>query len=508
MMSTTEPLAPGSAASLPPDSAEDVEKQTVLANQSGLRWPLFLFAVALSGVLYASSWGPVLQRWYNDPTYSHGFLVLAASSWLTYRTWATGQLEDTRPSPAALLLMLALGATWLLAKAASVEVVGQLTLPAMILCVGWAFFGWKGAKALSVPIGILYFVWPVWDYLRPLLQDVTTFAVGGFLHAVGIPAAIYGNYVELPAGVFEIAEGCSGLHFFMAATTLAAIQGYLYIENRRSRYLLMLAAIFVSIFANWIRVAVVIIAGHVTDMQHWLLHEHYYFGWVVFSMMLLPVIFLGSRFHASTQRRMRMRLFSFAAPKHRVTVAAGMALFFLPSLSWSLLQYSSQPDKPPTLPTRIAGLALSGQASNTWAPTFPGADLSLSGQYHGDGVNVDLWVFYFARQDIGRELIGYGNSLARKTDGRVSEGDRAGEVVLTGRSGGSRKIVYRYIVNDEIVVSDRQAKIQQVLGNLSGTVTAYAVVVSNECKNSRSSCAEERILDEVANDFSMALAGD
>jgi exosortase len=100
-------------------------------------------------------------------------------------------------------------------------VIQQLALPALLLGVAWSLFGWRGFIALLAPIGVLYFVLPVWDYIRTPLQSMTVVAVGESLHAIGIPAYIHGYRVDLPGGSFEVVEGCSGLHFFMAAGALA-----------------------------------------------------------------------------------------------------------------------------------------------------------------------------------------------------------------------------------------------------------------------------------------------
>ena len=259
------------------------------------RWPLFLFAVAAAFAVYWPTLYTILSRWTGDPTYSHGYLVAAVSAWMTWRAWRRGELENTGHSWLGLAALAAVGATWLLARGGSIQVVQQLMLPAMLLGFAWTVFGWRGLVALLVPIGVLYFVLPAWDYIRLPLQNLTVLAVGESLHAIGIPAYIHGHRVELPGGTFEVVEGCSGLHFFMAGAALAAIQSYLYLGAHWARAVLMAAALVVAIVANWIRVAVVIIAGHLTEMQHFLIKDHYYFGWVVFALLMIPVLWLGRR---------------------------------------------------------------------------------------------------------------------------------------------------------------------------------------------------------------------
>src|SRR5690606_39451568 len=52
-----------------------------------------------------------------------------------------------------------------------------------------------------------------------------------------------------------------------------------------SRVMLLIAAGGISIVSNWIRVYSLILIGHYTRMQHYLIvEEHYYYGWAIFTV--------------------------------------------------------------------------------------------------------------------------------------------------------------------------------------------------------------------------------
>src|SRR5690606_26272938 len=194
-----------------------------------------------------------------------------------------GRLDAGRPSLLGLIALPLLGIPWLLAMAGSIGLVQWLLLPALLFAAAFALYGWTALRRLWFPIGFILFAIPMWDPLRLVLQEITTRVVGAALMALRVPALIEGNRVELPAGSFEIVEGCSGLHFFMVSGTLACLYGWLWYARLRPTLVLLGVALAAAIVANWLRVFFVIYAGYLTDMRHFLVTvDHYYFGWVLY----------------------------------------------------------------------------------------------------------------------------------------------------------------------------------------------------------------------------------
>jgi EpsI family protein len=282
----------------------------------------------------------------------------------------------------------------------------------------------------------------------------------------------------------------------MAAGALAAIQAYLYIGAHWARAVLMGAALFVAIIANWIRVAAVIVAGHVTEMQHFLVvKDHYYFGWVVFAVLMIPVLYLGRRLeHVAPVGAAPAAApsWSFARPAHfRGPVLAALALLVLPGLAWWTVYHTAELDTPPQLPMAAGGWQLAGDAAPDWAPRRSGTTLTLNGAYTDGAREVDTWLAFYARQATGHELIGHGNAMARPGDGRLSAtGHAPGELQLFTGMRGDRLIRYRYVVDGKVTSSAARAKLYQLAGNLRGRPSAYGLVISARCAGP--DCAEAR----------------
>jgi exosortase A len=493
---------------VPRSEHDDLASETSRGGSpSGLRWPLFLGVVGLALVIYWPTWVSMYARWSGDPTYSHGPAVAAVSAWMVWRAWRRGELEGTRPSWFALLPLALAGLLWLAAKGASILIVQQLMMPTLLLGAAWAVFGWRGFIALLVPIGLLYLVLPVWEPLRPPLRDISSFVVGNGLQAGGIPVHLHGNRVDLPAGSFDIAEGCSGLNVLLVGAALAVGQAYLFLGAAWARALLIGMTLLAAMAANWLRIAIIIVAGHRSGMDHWLIDDHYHFGWVTFTIMMVPMLYLWLRLERISPLEKPASpgpavSFRFPAPQ-RTPVIAALGLLLVPGLAWSAVSRAGSVAAPPVLPVAAGEWRLDGDAGLDWRPLQPGHSTELQGRYT-DGVHeVDAWVFYYERQSSGRKLIGHGNAMARPEDGWLMVSEMApGELrLVTGRLD-DRLIRYRYEVNGRITVSAARVKLYELVGNLSGRPSAYGTYFSARCGDAE--CADAR---EALQAFEGGMAG-
>ena len=232
-------------------------------------------------------------------TYTHGFAILAVSCWLLWRK----REEFSEPVPrgdkrfaAVWILLLALGVlAWQLSYRAGV----QIGMEFLLLCLIWlaigALLGTRAAVIAFLPVAYMGFALTLWDALNPLVLEATVHAVRLILQLFQVPAFFEGDIVHIPAGEFEIQGGCSGLHFLIVALAVAVLMGELRGDGWRRRAQWLLLATAMALVVNWIRVASIIYAGHLTHMQSYVVREsHYGYGWVLFSLGLV-VLFLVER---------------------------------------------------------------------------------------------------------------------------------------------------------------------------------------------------------------------
>jgi exosortase len=226
---------------------------------------------------------------------SHGYLVLALACYFAWRILRQSP-DRTRfkPSLSALIPLCAAVAAAFAAQALFVGAIQSVLVPIILgLCIALCL-GWLTALRLAWPLLFLYFAMPVWAQAHQPLQNITTSVAAGLLGLIHIPFYVEGNFVHLVSGTIEIAMGCSGLNYFVAALTLAATQCTLHLSTGAARVKLMAAAALAGLCANWLRVTSLIAIAHFTQMRHYLIRvEHFWFGWILFAAALAPVVLYG-----------------------------------------------------------------------------------------------------------------------------------------------------------------------------------------------------------------------
>src|SRR6185437_9872552 len=185
---------------------------------------------------------------------------------------------------------------WLIAARANVEIGKQALAPVILWLAVATASGWRGVLALTAPVLYLYFAIPVWEQIVPLLQWLAVAVVHAGFGLAGVPVRIEGILITIPEGSFIVLEGCSGKRYLIVALATAGLLAAVYSLGwrRTARYLALTAAL--ALVANWVRVIIVIAAGHLTNMTSYLVtHEHFSLGWAIFAVMLLAVWMLGRK---------------------------------------------------------------------------------------------------------------------------------------------------------------------------------------------------------------------
>ncbi len=226
---------------------------------------------------------------------SHGYLVLALACYFGWKILRQSPDRTRfRPSLSAAIPLAAAVAAALAAHALFVGAIQSALVPIIIgLCIALCL-GWLTALRLVWPLLFLYFAMPVWGPAHQPLQNLTTSIAARLLGLIHIPFYVEGNFVHLVSGTIEIAMGCSGLNYLVAALTLAAAQCTLQLSTAAARVKLVAAAALAGLCANWLRVTSLIAIGHFTEMRHYLIRvEHFWFGWAIFTASLAPVVLYG-----------------------------------------------------------------------------------------------------------------------------------------------------------------------------------------------------------------------
>lgn len=459
---------------------------------------LLVLLVAASAALWPTV-ASLEAYWRSMSDYHHGYLVvLLVGAWLVV---CRNELEaaSLRPVVAPLALLALLLACWLVAWRGESLMLAQLAWPAVLAVAVWAGCGAGVARLLLPAFAYLYFATPIWDHLVPVLQFLTVFASERMLAVVGIPFEVDGNFITLRDGTFEIAEGCAGKRYFVVTLAVAMAASIVERFPLRRFLLLMLLAAVLAILMNWLRVVAIIVVGHATAMQHYLVAvEHETFGWVLFGLLLAGVLVL-----AHLHRPADEPAGAPSEPAEPVTSARrGAARWWwpLPVLAVPLAWHIAAADGRPIAPRLGALPVLTGTwqgpfpPGDGWAPRFVGAADELRAAYGDGSGRIEIYINVYGTQRPEVELIGYANSLAGQGWGTLEPATLGEQLASFGPSsqplyllvGKSRRepwVVGRvYRVGGHAVAADLSAQVTYGAMSLAGPVPAGVLAFAAACE--------------------------
>ena len=218
---------------------------------------LFLALLAI-GVVYATIIPGMVDDWYSDPNYSHGFLVPLISVYFLSLNWRELSRTRLKPSNSGLLLIAGslllllfgfIGTEYFTMRSSLVFLIGGIVL---------YWFGWAVLRLSSLAIAFLLFMVPlpyiVYDSLAFPLKLMVTKASVAVLKILSIPVVSEGNIIMFPQTVLEVADACSGLRSLMSLITLAVAFAFMTQSSPFKRTLLIVSAVPIAIITNMFRV--------------------------------------------------------------------------------------------------------------------------------------------------------------------------------------------------------------------------------------------------------------
>jgi EpsI family protein len=354
--------------------------------------------------------------WANNDAYSHGYLAGPVLAWLIWDARGRLEVDGAPPLRLAALAIVVLGLVWAFAYTAAIGLVRELLWPATGWLLALGLLGRRSALALTVPFAWLYTCVPIWSWLAPPLQKITTIVSHQLIRLLGVPAYLEGTRIMVPAGTFDVAAGCSGGNFFVVSLALSLLYGQLTAASVANRIKLIAIALSLAMMANWMRVVIVILAGNATAMRSPLVDHHYGFGWVLFAGTLVLFLFLASRIAGRPQRPARERETTNRSGRTvswRTTAMLILAMTIGPAWAYAhaLLAESAQLPRLSGLPYELKDFDGVPVPDDAWRPLLPGARLELRTAFSDGTSTVVLDVRSYERQSHGAKLVGFDSHL-------------------------------------------------------------------------------------------------
>lgn len=256
---------------------------------------LGLSALALAGVT-AGSWGAMLHQWWNIDTYSHLLLVPFIIAWLVaLKEEALAGLAPKPFWPGLLAVAAALGLWWA-GQTQGINLVAQAGAVGAVQAAVVTMLGLRVSLVLALPIAFAAFLVPFGDEIIPPLQTLTAEIAIALTHASGVAARIEGIHIHTPAGLFIVAEACSGVKFLIAMVTLGVLVCATRFRRWTTRAAFLVACVIVPILANGVRAWATIYVAQYVGADKATGFDHIVYGWVFFAIVLALLLGAAWRF--------------------------------------------------------------------------------------------------------------------------------------------------------------------------------------------------------------------
>ena len=418
---------------MPPDLAARLRRGPGLLAGLPAAWrvPLALLALtfAVNVAVFIPDWAAMAAQWWNISTYNHVLLVPLILAWLVHERLA--QLACLTPAGWWPGLVLVAGAMllWVLGDFAGLSIVRQAAVVALLAGPVLTLLGPRVGAVLAFPLAYMIFLVPFGDEIVPVLQTITASITITLVELSGIPAQIDGVFIATPAGLFEVAEACSGVKFLIAMAAFGVLAAGVCFASWWRRALFLALCVVVPVLANGVRAWATIFAAQLVGAESAAGFDHLVYGWIFFALVIALVLALSWRFFDRPLDQPAVDI----ARIERSAVLAGLDRFGIalaPAMLSLLLilvagqgwvraadAFAASLPRTAALPDVPGWRRVVYAPTVRWQPRAAGATHRLLGRYlDASGREVDVFLAVYASQGEAREAGGFGEG-ALPSDG-------------------------------------------------------------------------------------------
>ncbi len=266
-----------------------------------LSWPslvwLGLLALLLC-LLYSETSRHMVEQWWEEEDYNHGFVVPLFSAYLVWQDRERLRRLTSHPSLWG-IVGLGLGLLLFVVGSAGAELFLQrfsmvVVLAGLLLVI----LGADHLRTLAFPLAFLVFAVPIPAVIRNViafpLQLFAAQTATVCLSAAGVPVMREGNVIALAQTTLEVADACSGIRSLQALLALAAVYGYLSQRKTWKRLVLFASAVPIAIAANAFRVSGTGFLAHFFGLEVAQGFYHSLAGYLMFGVAFVGMLAVGS----------------------------------------------------------------------------------------------------------------------------------------------------------------------------------------------------------------------
>ena len=209
-------------------------------------------------ILYSGVLAKLVGDWWNDPNYSHGFLIPFISAYLIWERREFLRSTHAAPSVWGLPVLFASGILYIVGHITGELFTQRLSFVTMLAGLALTWRGKAQWRVLWVPVLYLVFMIPlpyiVYDSIAFPLKLLATKVSITTLQYLGQSIYSEGNLIFLPDTTLEVADACSGIRSLISVLALSIIIAKYTQHDWPGRFLLVALSIPVVIFMNILRI--------------------------------------------------------------------------------------------------------------------------------------------------------------------------------------------------------------------------------------------------------------
>ncbi len=198
--------------------------------------------------------------WWEDPNYSHGFLIPIITGYLIWERRAAIKQLQLRPSVLGPVVLILAGALYIVGQVAGELFTQRLSF---VVTLAGLVFSWGGLplwRILWGPVCYLFFMIPlpyiVYDSIAFPLKLIATKTSTYILQLLGVTMYSEGNLIFLPNTTLEVADACSGIRSLISVLALAVIIAKYTQRTTFKGIILVLLSVPVVLLCNMLRIIV------------------------------------------------------------------------------------------------------------------------------------------------------------------------------------------------------------------------------------------------------------
>ncbi|WP_017941951.1 MULTISPECIES: exosortase A [unclassified Thioalkalivibrio] len=467
---------------------------------SGSSWwlagPVLVLGLAVLGWMFYPTFASIVDVWNRSDTFAHGFLIVPIVLFLLFLKRQEVLALEPQPSWWALVPLAGFSLVWVAGELVDVVSVRQFAAVLMIPALFWLVLGNAITWRLQFPLAYLLFAVPFGEFLVPPLMDFTADFTVAAVQLTGIPVYRDGLYFDLPTSRWSVIEACSGVRYLIASVALGTLYAYLMYRSTWRRLVFVGVSIVVPIVANGLRAYMIVMIGHLSDMEYAAGVDHLIYGWIFFGVVIALMFGIGAFWREDMDAPgAPVRSVAPGRSPHAGSFAVAAVLaVVLASAAPLYAEWMNQRDLGPVAglgagPLTPPGWRALEDQSNAWEPGYRGARDGRGGLVVAEegGPPVGMHVLFYRKQHQYGTMVGWSNTLAGRHRAGVWSQSHRGRTAVDGypdpdrfllNGPGQQLLVWRwYWAGGQLTTLPHTVKAREALNRLVGGRDDAALVV-------------------------------